>query len=47
MEFRLFSLPVVMCVLGPVLSLLGKLITEQQTYEYNPLFAIAQERNEK
>ena len=25
----------------------GKLITEQQTYEYNPLFAIAQERNEK
>ena len=23
----------------------GKLITEQQTYEYNPLFAIAQERN--
>ena len=26
---------------------LGKFITEQQTYEYNPLFAIAQERNKK
>ena len=25
----------------------GKLITEQQTCEYNPLFAIAEERNEK
>ena len=25
----------------------GKLITEQQTYEYNQLFEIAQERNEK
>ena len=25
----------------------GKLIAEQQTYEYNPLFAIAQERNGK
>ena len=25
----------------------GKLITEQQTYEYNPLFTIAQGKNEK
>jgi hypothetical protein len=24
-----------------------KLITEQETYEYYPLFAIAQERNQK
>jgi len=26
---------------------LGKLITEQQTYEYNPLFTIAQEKTKE